>query len=85
MAQASDKKLTPHFQWCQDMNRLLIKILISNVNIKDTKLDITKNTFSFQYKNYSLEFNFRFPVNPSTVKYRATRILELVIEKESCI
>merc|ERR1711879_644868 len=54
----------------------------------DTKLDITKDKFSFSYKGggkeYHFEFMFRFPVNPSTVKYRSTqRNLALVIEKET--
>ena len=83
MAAPAAKK-TPHFLWCQDMDRILIRFdTLSDVKIEDTKLDITKDTFSFQYKDYALKFSFRFPVNPSTVKYRATRILELVIEKET--
>ena len=78
-----ERKLTPHFKWCQDMDRLLIKLEVSNAKIDETKLDITRDAFSFEYKNYSLKFSFRFPVNPKTIKYRATRILELIIEKET--
>ena len=83
MAAPAAKKV-PIFMWCQDMDRLLIRFdTLADVKIEDTKLDITKDTFSFEYKDYSLKFSFRFPVNPSTVKYRATRTLELVIEKET--
>merc|ERR1719356_297586 len=82
------KSLTPHSEWCQDMDRILLKIKIPDVDVKDTKLDITKDKFSFSYKGggkeYHFEFMFRFPVNPSTVKYRSTqRNLALVIEKET--
>eukprot|EP01084_Bolivina_argentea_P316556 548761_1 len=85
MAEAAKNvpKRTPHFEWCQDMDRLLIKILLSDVKVAQTKLDITRDTFSFQYKDYLLNFNFRFPVNPKTIKYRSTRVLELIIEKDS--
>merc|ERR1719499_3053311 len=70
------------------MDRILLKIKIPDVDVKDTKLDITKDKFSFSYKGggkeYHFEFMFRFPVNPSTVKYRSTqRDLALVIEKET--
>eukprot|EP01084_Bolivina_argentea_P214354 363916_1 len=85
MAEAKKKLLTPHFEWCQDMNRVLIKILVADVNIKDKdlKIDVTKDQFSFIYKDYLLKFKFRFPVNPTTIKYKAMRVLELVIEKET--
>merc|ERR1712154_565918 len=68
---------------CQDMDRLLMKIQINGVKVEETKLDITWDSFSFSYKNYELKFNFRFPVNPKTIKYRSSRILELIIEKET--
>merc|ERR1719356_1149788 len=82
------KSLTPHSEWCQDMDRILLKIKIPDVDVKDTKMDITKDKFSFSYKGggkeYHFEFMFRFPVNASTVKYRSTqRDLALVIEKET--
>jgi len=85
---AAAKVLTPHSEWCQDMDRLLLRIKIPDVDVKDTKLDIQKDTFSFSYKSkdgeYQFSFMFRFPVNPSTVKYRSTqRDLALVIEKET--
>eukprot|EP00483_Globobulimina_turgida_P002763 UN02768 len=82
-AKKQDKKLTPHFEWCQDMDRILMKIKLPDVDVTDTKLDITRDTFLFSYKMYELNFNFRFPVNPKTIKYRSTRVLELVIEKET--
>lgn len=83
MAAEAAKKI-PMFMWCQDMDRILIRFdTLAGVKIEDTKMDITKDTFSFEYKEYALKFSFRFPVNPSTVKYRATRVLELVIEKET--
>ena len=84
MAQpATEKKRTPHFEWCQDMDRLLIKILLSDVKVNETKLDITRDAFSFGYQDYEIDFSFRFAVNPKTIKYRSTRVLELVLEKES--
>jgi len=82
-AQKQEAKRTPHFLWCQDMDRLLLRLQLTDVKIEETKLDITRDTFSFQWKNYELKFSFRFPVNPKTVKYRATRLLDLVIEKET--
>jgi len=81
---AAAKVLTPHSEWCQDMDRLLIRIKLPDVAVADTKLDIQKDRFSFSFKNYHFEFLFRFPVNPTTVKYRSTqRDLNLIIEKET--
>merc|ERR1719203_2431695 len=60
-----------------------MKIEISDVQVEQTQLDITRDSFSFSYKNYALSFNFRFPVNAKTVKYRSTNILQLIIEKET--
>eukprot|EP01084_Bolivina_argentea_P084148 152273_1 len=80
---AEEKKLTPHFEWCQDMDRILLRIELNNVKVDETKLDITRDTFSFSYKSYVLKFSFRFPVNPNTVKYKTSRLLDLVIEKET--
>ena len=73
---------------CVSVDRILLKIKIPDVDVKDTKMDITKDKFSFSYKGggkeYHFEFMFRFPVNASTVKYRSTqRDLALVIEKET--
>ena len=82
-AVVEEKKLTPHFLWCQDMDRILMKIEINGVKVEETKLDITRDSFSFSYKTYSLSFNFRFAVNPKTVKYRSTNMLQLIIEKET--
>merc|ERR1712204_61077 len=58
------------------------KINIPDVKIEDTKCDVTTEGLVFKYADFALEFKFRLPVNDKTVKYRATRVLELVIEKE---
>lgn len=84
---AAEKKKTakknPMVIWCQDMDRLLIKFdTLIGIKIEDTKLDITRDTFSFEYKDYELKFSFRFAVNPKTVKYTSKRNLQLIIEKE---
>merc|ERR1719153_2012676 len=63
MAAAKPQQLTPHFKWAQDMDKLFISLKVPDVKVSDTKLNVEAERLSFSYQNYTLSFQFRFPVN----------------------
>ena len=66
-----------------DIDRILLRIRIPNVNVGDTKLEVDPDRFVFEFNTYFMEFAFRHRVKKETVRYRSTqRDLTLVIEKE---
>jgi len=66
------------------MNYVLLKIDIPNIAaVEDTQLTVTEDSLSFSYKDWSLNFKFRLPVNDKTLKYKLNRTLELIIEKKT--
>jgi hypothetical protein len=92
MTTGTQRRLTPQFKWAQDMNIIYIKLIIDDLDANKMKLNVTRDVLEFAYdekdaygerKAYSLDFNFRFPVNPNTLKFKSFRSLELIIEKET--